>query len=619
MGAVTHVVMQLARLYGIQSALFIGLLLFASSVPAQSVAPYVGPWEYGENRCGYDQFGYSDEGSAIQGGADRFYNAGCGNTIVSVESWPTPEAPRNRAACGGSSNSDPTLDHSLEVFNSKWAKIGYWYGSTCGGYSEDGLVVMRRREVACPPGFEWVDYVNPVCRSVSIEPLKQCTDNCEAGANPSNPVQSALGTKYQVESDFQLPGGLVFARYYTSLRGALRSSLGAGWRHSYEIGIAYQQVGGGSGVATAWLHREDGKLYWFNIDSSGTITSAPDVPYTLERQLDESGVLVGWRVRGKKTAVEERFDASGRIREQLRPGMRITFEYHRGRLAGVRDQWGRVISFAYDRHGYLAQVVDPEGKVYRYHYDQPSSQPFYRLVRVTYPDATSDEADNPTRIYHYEQTPEGWVFDRALTGITDESGSRYASWQYGSLSPRWATSSQPRANASWHGGPGSQVDRVTFTYSGDGSTGTTTIVDSLGATTQYSFVTVHGVRKVASVTAPCAGCEKRATLTYDANGFIDKQTDFRGTQTDLDFNSRGLEVRRIEAANSSAGERRTIETDWHAEWPSPVERRTYGATGTPISKAFWTYNSRGQTLTTTQTDPATGASRATTTTYCEQA
>jgi RHS repeat-associated protein len=64
---------------------------------------------------------------------------------------------------------------------------------------------------------------------------------------------------------------------------------------------------------------------------------------------------------------------------------------------------------------------------------------------------------------------------------------------------------------------------------------------------------------------------------------------------------------------------RTTETDWHASFNVPTERRTYDGTNVLVAKSTWTYNTRGQPLTVTQTDPVTSAMRITTTTYCEQA
>jgi RHS repeat-associated protein len=110
-----------------------------------------------------------------------------------------------------------------------------------------------------------------------------------------------------------------------------------------------------------------------------------------------------------------------------------------------------------------------------------------------------------------------------------------------------------------------------------------------------------------------------SSFTYDANGRTDLATDADNTVTDYDYDSRGLLTQRIDAKNDTTGRKRTIQTDWHATFAVPTERRLYDANDALVAKTDWTYNSRGQVLTQTQTDPATAVSRTTTTTYCEPA
>jgi YD repeat-containing protein len=109
------------------------------------------------------------------------------------------------------------------------------------------------------------------------------------------------------------------------------------------------------------------------------------------------------------------------------------------------------------------------------------------------------------------------------------------------------------------------------------------------------------------------------SFTYDTNGRTDLVTDAAGVVTDYDYDVRGLLTQRIDAKNDTTGNKRTTQTDWNASFAVPNERRIYNAAGTLISKSNWTYNGRGQQLTVTQTDPVSGVSRTSTTTYCEQA
>jgi RHS repeat-associated protein len=124
------------------------------------------------------------------------------------------------------------------------------------------------------------------------------------------------------------------------------------------------------------------------------------------------------------------------------------------------------------------------------------------------------------------------------------------------------------------------------------------------------------------LTAPAHAATTRTdSYTYDANGRSDIDTDPRGTTTDYNFDARGFLTQKIDAANDTTGYKRTIQTDPDPTFAVPKERRTYNAVGTLVGKQTWTYNTRGQVLTSSQSDPAAGISipRTTTTTYCEAA
>jgi RHS repeat-associated protein len=126
--------------------------------------------------------------------------------------------------------------------------------------------------------------------------------------------------------------------------------------------------------------------------------------------------------------------------------------------------------------------------------------------------------------------------------------------------------------------------------------------------------------RVVGINRSCVGCATlSSTYAYDANGFMDVKVDFKGVATDHDYNARGLLVKRVDASNDMTGTKRSIQTEWHATLPVPSERSTYDSANTMVAKSTWTYNARGQALSHTLTDPVLAVSRATTTTYCEQA
>ncbi|WP_240321138.1 RHS repeat-associated core domain-containing protein [Xanthomonas oryzae] len=117
----------------------------------------------------------------------------------------------------------------------------------------------------------------------------------------------------------------------------------------------------------------------------------------------------------------------------------------------------------------------------------------------------------------------------------------------------------------------------------------------------------------------CPECTVGAfqSRSYDGNGYPDQEVDFAGVATDWRYNNRALLASKIEAANSSSGQKRTLQTDWHPSFRVPTDRRTYDANDVLVARTGWTYNTRGQALTVSRTDPSGGPTRVTTQRYCE--
>jgi YD repeat-containing protein len=213
------------------------------------------------------------------------------------------------------------------------------------------------------------------------------------------------------------------------------------------------------------------------------------------------------------------------------------------------------------------------------------------LASVGYPDATpADRNDDPIRVYHYEDTG----FPHHLTGLTDENGSRFATWAYDAAG---------RGVLSEHAGG---VGRVTFTYHADGGT---TATDALGHARTYAFDTLHGVPKLTSLDGgPCRNCGLQARdITYDARAFVASRTDFNGQTTLYSHDARGLERSRTEALGTP--EARTITTEWHPSFRLPITITE------PGKETAFTYDAAGRLLVRTETDPTTDATRVTTHTY----
>jgi len=438
--------------------------------------------------------------------------------------------------------------------------------------------------------------------------MPKCDSNCPSdGGNRSNPIASATGNKRQQETDYIGAGAfpLQFVRVYNSHRVPDSRALpvGIGWTHNYAAKLDPVTNATGS-ITRIRAHRPNGAIQTFS-PINGEWTAGADVPERLTVILS-AGSLVSATYRRADDSVET-YDELGRLSSiTSRDGLVQTLSYAVGSgtspyVQRVTDPQGRWLVFGYT-DGRLTSLTDGTGAVITYAYTGDD------LTSVTYPEPLSGSAK---RIYHYSEAGQtgGITQPHLLTGITDEDGNRYASWTY---------DAHRRGVLSVHGPyAGGSADRVELRFNADGST---TITDSLGKVRNYTFGVDHSVARLASLDAPCDHCVNvAAARTYDSNGYPASRTDFRGNVARYTYNARGLQTERIEAANDGGGSKRTTQTDWHATFRQPTERRIYDAEGVLAAETSFIYNNRGQLLTETRKDPSTSGSRTTTTTYCESA
>ncbi|MHB1093010.1 RHS repeat-associated core domain-containing protein [Thiobacillus sp.] len=434
-----------------------------------------------------------------------------------------------------------------------------------------------------------------------------------------NPISFTIGNKYQREVDYPGEGtfSLGLVRSYNS-QAIIAGTLGVNWSWTYSRSI--QTLTANSVNVT----RPDGKIYNFS-GVNGVYASDADVNGRLTGQTDASGNPIGWQYTNSEGQVEA-YDNVGKLLSITdRSGLVQTLSYSDGMVGGVnndytldasgnpttsvlpaglpirvKDSYGKVIGFGYDGASRLVKLTDPAGGVITYGYDSQSN-----LAAVTYPNGTQ-------RLYWYnEQANTNNInLPNALTGITDENGDRYATYQY---------SADGKAISTGHAGG---ADLYSLSY----STTSTTVTDPLGTQRTYDFTTILGVVKSTGVSQPGgSGCGAASSaITYDANGNVASRADFNDHKTCYAYDlTRNLETARVEGLASGAScptslatytpaansAERKILTDWDSRFRLPVSIVEAGR------ETDYVYDSHGNVTSRSIKDLASGQTRTWTTSY----
>jgi YD repeat-containing protein len=234
-------------------------------------------------------------------------------------------------------------------------------------------------------------------------------------------------------------------------------------------------------------------------------------------------------------------------------------------------------------------MTDPAGKVFSYAYDATGN-----LSSVTFLDGT----DNPVRTYAYNEpaNTSGANLPTHLTGIIDENGNRFTTYQY---------AADGRAISTERSGG---VSRYSVAYDGDG---TSTVTDPLNTARIFGSQTIQDVPRHTSVDQPCDYCGLASSISYDSSGYLSGATNFNGIAFTYVHDARGLETSRTEA--SGTPQARTIDTEWHATFRLPTRITERDSGGAVLRETAMSHDAAGNVLSRTIT--AGSSSRTWTYTY----
>ncbi|MBU18050.1 MAG: hypothetical protein CL725_10185 [Chloroflexi bacterium] len=385
--------------------------------------------------------------------------------------------------------------------------------------------------------------------------------------NPSgnSPVIISTGEKYKDEPDAQSEAayGLSLMRTYRAF-SSKGSMFGPKWLSTYDFprletaGCFYDVDYGNLCLPTQVTATfPDGASYTYRIASpsaalaykvanSSKMGTLRYLPYTGFTLAYDKGVY--------------KYSTTGQLTSFSKRGINIlsmNYGTDPSKLAQVTSATGKTLQFVWSGSR-VTQVVDSAGQVWNYGYNAAGM-----LTTVTSPGGRG------TRTYHYEDA-DGTL----LTGISF-NGVRYSSYAY-----------YPDKRVRFSGlSGGHEQDAYTYTAN------STTLTDSSGQPTTYTFANVQGARKIATVSrAATATCPAAAaSTTYDQNGWIDYTVDWRGIVNDYTYDTSGRLLRFVRASGTSVAS--TQVNVWDAE--NVVESTFLDANGTAYKKVNYTYYKSG--------------------------
>ena len=465
------------------------------------------------------------------------------------------------------------------------------------GASQSGCRYYKAYESTCdvcrtPSCTGCPNYPADVCRnpltSKITERLHQ-GDECSVG----NPCIPSSGAKVMKEFEFSF-GGFDFNRYYNSRNQAPNTAaVDSKWFYEWGSTVSDAWAGGWDvGLLTTNqtidVYKRLAAGVYTDVMGKGSILKYGGNTWTLEYV---DGRIFEYDTTGRLSRL--------RIAHNPKVNVAVVRDF-RGRAAYLEDVHGRRVEIKYDdAQARIVQIVLPSVP------DSPDT------IDLAYDASgvlqTVSRSDGSERTYTYGDP----LHPGHLTSITDELGIEYSEYHYDSAGRvifSGSIASEPEVSPKQYAGS------VSLDYAGD----VTSVTDAYGEVRTYTYEYAWQLLypKLASV------ADSTETILRDfdpTTGKLVQKTDGNGHVTTYAYVDAFLrETSREEAMGTP--EARRMRTQWDSDSNRVLERRVESIDGlTQFSRQSFVYNSRGQILTSTQTDPVTLATRTTTYAYCEAA
>ena len=456
-----------------------------------------------------------------------------------------------------------------------------------GSQSSDFPAYPSNAYFNLPPGATGDDVTERIQLKVFSQPATSSASECGMG----NPILASTGTKIQREVDYQGSGNLPLEviRTYSSANPLGNASDLWSWNYGNRMQLTTYAI---TGQAIAYY--PDRRYVSFHQQTDGSWESTSGAKISLS-SVGENLVLSNFE--GDRV---ETFDQFGNLLSVEKSGSLLTFSYDEiegQQRTTVANDYGSFIEVFHNDKGMPERIIDPAGNITWYTYgDTLAPTSTVNLVSVAYGDTSATQQSNAqVRTYHYELDTHPIAYSsRLLTGITDERGVRYATFEYESGNQTTNTN-YFRAKASENSGS----NRFEFIYSGSD----VEVTNPLGKKTIYSYVDIDRTRKLSEIegipTPNCLGTTQ--SMTYDSNGFVSSVTDQNGNVTAMTNDGLGQPLSTTLASGDAS--ERTIARTWHPDFRLPTQE-IY-----PDYTVDTTYNGSGNVLSRTVTDTSTGVQR----------
>ena len=377
-----------------------------------------------------------------------------------------------------------------------------------------------------PPLMQCEDEsIVPVNGGVCPAKTRESCPTCLAG----NPVDFSTGYKIESVTDYKDSGDfpLIVQRDYSSHR----SADGGYWNFSFTAGgvkrlefptyLTYPEPDN----IPVIVRSVDNTILSFTTTDNQTYQAQPDVISRLEQ------TATGWTYVDTDDRTH-RFDVFGQLVSITQRGGLSHFYQVYGNMMTVRNDFGHQLQVHYASDS-VSKVVLPDGSEISYEYDADGL-----IQRAIYSDGSEE-------VYHYEGEM------GQLTGITNELGVRYASFEY----------TGSRATASEHAGG---VNRFEFEYTQIGLQQASIVTNPLGKSTAYSFNELNGALKLDTINRRSSEYSPQSSMRYfyDDKGFVKQIIGFNRRYTNLENNNRGL-------VTSREQDQRLVSTQWHPDFRLP--------------------------------------------------